>query len=85
MSALTGFITNTRTTLMGDAYARRPSTRVYHRLNAKTTPEQVLEIMHLRERRGFSAQRIATKMNLPKSTVQSVLNGNGARTILPTG
>ena len=55
--------------------------RVYHRATAKTTLEQVREILDIRNRRGWSAARIAVKMNLPASTVQSVLNGCGSRTV----
>lgn len=82
MSALTNFITNTRTTMMGDAYARKSKARRHHRANAKTTDQQVLDILHLRERRGWSPARIATKLGLAKSCVQSVINGNGTRTVL---
>jgi len=85
VSALTDFITATRTTMMGDAYTRKARARVHHRLNARTTPDQVREILDLRDRRGWSVARIASKMKLPTSTVQSVINGNGARTILPIG
>ena len=40
MGALTGFIANTRTSLIGDAYARPQRSAGCRRMNAKTTPDQ---------------------------------------------
>lgn len=76
--------------ITGSAWGTRLSTTVnarpaksatHHRARFTTTPEQVKEVMYLRERRGWSAGRIATKTGLPVSTINSIFSGNGARTV----
>ena len=81
MANIHEFISNTRTTMAGDLTSARAKAPYGHRLNATTTPEQVVQIMNLRERRGWSPQRIATKTGLPVTTVAGIINGNGARTV----
>lgn len=52
------------------------------RVNAKLTEEQVLQILDLRERRGWSALRIAMKMKIKPSQAEGVyMRGCGMRTI----
>lgn len=75
------FIANTRTSQAASLTSGKAKPERGHRHNAKTTPEQVKQILELRERRGWSPARIATKTKIPVTTVTSVINGNGARTV----
>ena len=53
------------------------------RVNAKLTNEQVLEVLHLRDRRGWSAARIATKLKITPSQAAGVFDrGCGIRTVV---
>lgn len=69
------------------AAAKSPSARPAqkergHRNNAKLTAEQVLAILDLREKRGWSPGRIATKLKLPESQCSGVIHrGLGTRTV----
>lgn len=69
------------------ANAKSPSARPVpkvrsHRNNAKLTAEQVLAILDLREKRGWSPGRIATKLKLPESQCSGVIHrGLGTRTV----
>ena len=61
----------------------RPAPKVRsHRKNAKLTEQQVLDILALREKRGWSPARIATKLKLTESQCGGVINqGLGTRTV----
>ena len=69
------------------AAAKSPSARPVrkersHRKNAKMTEEQVMAVLELREKRGWSPQRIATKLNLPVTQCSGVIHrGLGTRTV----
>ena len=51
------------------------------RVNAQVTDQQVIEVLDLRERRGWSALRIARKLGIKESQAQGIINGNGTRTV----
>ena len=69
------------------AAAKSPSARPVrkersHRKHAKMTEEQVMAVLELRDKRGWSPQRIATKLNLPVTQCNAVINmGVGTRTV----
>lgn len=69
-----------------DPTARPPSAKLgvgRHRGQAKTTPEQVLEVMHLRNRYGLSVAKIARRTGLTFSTVRGIVeSGNGTNTCM---
>lgn len=53
-----------------------------HRVNAKLTEDQVREALDLRNRRGWSPQRIATKLKISRAAAEGVISGGcGARTL----
>ena len=51
------------------------------RVNAKLTDEQVTEVLHLRERHGWSPLRIARKLGITEAQANGIINGNGTRTV----
>lgn len=82
MTAHTTFQMLVATQLASASGTARPAGhREYPRRNAKVTPEQVLAVLDLQERRGGGAARIATKLKMPEHQVRGVLNGNGTRTV----